>query len=110
MTRLLPLLLLAALLLGADSEPSDPPGTEVVVAFTRSRFEPARVEVRRGARVTFHSMADGAEPCSVVAADGSFESRPLWRNGEWSHRFVEKGTYGFFLKEHPETRGTAFVE
>jgi len=102
----LALLVLTALLLGADS---DPPGTEVVVAFNRDRFEPARVEVRRGARVTFHDMDAGAETLTVVAADGSFESRPLGRHGEWSYRFRDPGEHEYFLKESPETRGRALV-
>ena len=107
MIRVLLVTILAALLLAADS---DPPGTEVVVAFTRARFEPATVEVRRGARVTFHNMDAGADMLSVVAADGSFESRPLGRNGEWSRRFLREGEHAFFLKEHPETKGRALVK
>ncbi len=107
MIRVLLLSLLAALLPAAAS---DPPGTEVVVAFTRTRFEPATIEVRRGARVTFHNMDAGPETLSVVAADGSFESRPLGRDGEWSHRFLQEGEHLFFLKERPDTKGRALVE
>lgn len=106
MIRVLPIAILCALTLAAQA---DPPGTEVIVAFNRAGFEPSRVEVRRGARVTFHNMAADVR-YTVVAADGSFESRPLGRGGEWSHRFLEAGEHEYFLKESPETRGTAVVE
>jgi plastocyanin len=101
------LLLLAVFTLGADS---DPPGTEVVVAFNRHRFEPAAVEVRLGARVTFHNMDVGDSAYTVVATDGAFESRPLSTHGEWGHRFKVRGEHGFFIKEAPETQGSVKVE
>lgn len=104
----LPIAILAVLLLAAASD--DPPGTEVVVGFNRARFEPATVEVRRGTRVTFHNMDVDGGIYSIVATDGSFESRPLARDGEWTHRFLIAGEHGYFLKEHPETRGKAIVE
>lgn len=96
----------AAVLLGSDL---DPPGTEVIVAFSALRFEPAIVEVRRGTRVTFHNLHAGDEPYTIVAADGSFESWPLGPQGQWSHRFKTRGEHEYFLKEHPETRGKAVV-
>ena len=107
MIRLLSIAILAAFLVAADS---DPPGTEVIVAFNRIRFEPATVEVRRGARVTFHNMDAGEDTYSIVASDGSFESRPLGRGGEWTHRFRNAGEHEYFLKEHPETKGKAIVK
>jgi len=107
MIRVLLIAIFATILLGADA---DPPGTEVIVAFTRTRFEPAAVEVHRGARVTFHNMDAGAAVYTVVAVDGSFESRPLARGGEWSHRFVTNGQHEYFLKERPETKGRAIVK
>jgi hypothetical protein len=50
------------------------PTTEAIVTLGRHRFGPAVVEVRRGIRVTFHNV-DPSEVLTVVAADGSFESR-----------------------------------
>lgn len=61
----------------------DPPGTDVVVAFSRLRFEPATFEVRLGARVVFHNMETADGTFTIVASDGSFESRPLGAQGEW---------------------------
>lgn len=99
--------LAATLLAGAQA---DPPGTEAVVAFTRTRFEPATVEVRRGARVTFHNMDSGGQRLTVAASDGSFETPPLGPGGEWTHRFEAAGEHAYFLKERPETRGRALVD
>jgi len=99
-------LLAAALLTGIDA---DPPGTEVVVVVNRHRFEPASVEVRLGTRVIFHNSDVGDVSWTVVASDGSFESRPLAPGGEWSHRFVERGEHEYFVREHPETKGRALV-
>ena len=59
--------------------------------------------------MTFHNMEVTAATYTVVASDDSFESRPLYRGGEWSHRFRSAGEHEFFLKEHPETRGKAIV-
>lgn len=107
MVRLFSIVILATLLLAADF---DPPGTEVVVAFNRTRFEPATIEVHRGTRVTFHNMETGKETYSIVASDGSFESRPLGRDGEWTHRFLNAGEHEYFVREHPETKGKAIVK
>lgn len=107
MIRAIMIAIVALLLLAADA---DPPGTEVVVAFNRTRFEPATVEVRRGARVTFHNMEAGPATYTIVASDGSFESLPLGQTGEWSHRFLTNGEHEYFLKEHPQTRGKAIVD
>ena len=106
MKRTVFLLLLAVLLSGTDL---DPPGTEVLVAFNRTRFEPAAVEVALGTRVTFHCTEAGDEAYTIVATDGSFESRPLATHGEWSHRFTTRGEHEYFIKEHPETKGRALV-
>jgi plastocyanin len=106
MKRIVLLLALAPLLVGSDL---DPPGTEVVVALNRLRFEPAVVEVRLGARVTFHNMDAGDGTCTIVASDGSFESRPLAAHGEWSYRFRARGEHEYFIVEHPETKGRAVV-
>lgn len=100
------LLILATLLLGADL---DPPGTEVIVTFGTDGFDPPTVEVRVGARVTFHNLHVGDETYTIVAEDGSFESWPLGPHGEWSHRFGKRGDHVYFLEERPETRGTAIV-
>lgn len=105
--RLATVVLLALLLLAADT---DPPGTEVIVAFNSARFEPATIEVRRGTRVVFHNMDAGPDAYTIVASDGSFESRPLGSGGEWTHRFREAGEHAYFVKEHPEVRGKAIVE
>jgi hypothetical protein len=106
MSRALLLLVLTVLLLGSDL---DPPGTEVIVAFSPLRFEPSTVEVRPGTRVTFHNIHAGNDTYTIVASDGSFESWPLGPHGEWSYRFKTRGEHGYFIKEHPETKGKAVV-
>ncbi len=106
MTRTVLLLPLLAFLVGTDLDPS---GTEVVVAVNRLRFEPTTVEVRLGARVTFHNMDAGDGTFTIVASDSSFESGPLGTHGEWSYRFGTRGEHEYFIKEHPETKGKAVV-
>ena len=100
---------IALLLLGAGPHSPDPPGTEVMAPFTHGRFDPETVRVARGGRVTFHNLNAGDHTHTVVADDRSFESPPLGPNGEWTHRFPEKGEHGYHLREHPETRGRALV-
>jgi plastocyanin len=104
--------LLLALLLAAGMAKGDrdDPASEVIVTVSTARFDPAVVEVRRGVRVTFHSLSDLPGGLVVVAADGSFESWPLGMHGEWSHRFGDAGTLEYFVDQRPETRGRAIVE
>ena len=104
--RFVALVFLAGALLGADF---DDPASEVIVTFTRTRFDPAVVEVRRGVKVTFHSLDETPGGHVIVAADGSFESWPLGMNSQWSHHFKERGTHEYYVKDHPETRGSAIV-
>ena len=93
----------------ANSNPDDP-ATEVIVTVSTTRFDPSIVEIRRGVRLTFHSLADLPGGLTVVAADGSFESWPLGRHGQWSHRFTTVGTFEYLVKQQPEIRGRAIVK
>ncbi len=104
--RLLPILLLALGMAGAA--PYDP-ASEVIVTVSSSRVDPEVVEIRRGVRLTFHCLSDLPGGLVVVAADGSFESWSLGMNSQWSHHFAEIGTFEFFVKGHPETRGRVIV-
>ena len=92
----------------AHGEPSDP-ATEVIVTVGTQRFDPEVVELRRSVRLTFHCLAELPGGLVVVAADRSFETWPLGMYGEWSHRFTKAGTFEYFVKQHPETRGRAIV-
>jgi len=84
------------------------PAAEVIVTLSTQRFDPSTVELRRGVRLTFHNLA-ASETLTVVSADGSFESWPLGKHGQWSHTFAKAGRYEFFVGEHPEVRGIANV-
>ena len=97
------LVLLAPALLAAD------PATEVIVSVSSSRFDPAKVEITRGMRVSFHRRDPSPDPYAIRAADGSFESWPLENYSQWSHRFTERGVFEYFLVEHPEVRGKIAV-
>ncbi len=107
-TRFLLLALVLAASTAADG--SRDPATQVIVTVSTTRFDPATVQLRRGVRLTFHNLADVPGGLVIQAADGSFESWELGMHGEWSHRFTEPGTFEYFVKQHPETRGQAIVE
>ena len=59
--------------------------------------------------VTFHNIDRGDGTLTILALDGSFESRPLATHGEWSHRFTTRGEHEYFIKEHPETKGKSVI-
>ncbi len=85
------------------------PTAEVIVTVSRTRFDPAVVETRRGVRVTFHNLASDPGLLTLVADDGSFESWPLGPRSQWTHIFEQAGRHTFHVKEHPEVRGAAEV-
>ncbi len=102
------LIAIVALQPAPDLAQGNDPASEVIVTFSARRFDPARVEVRRGVRVTFHNLSS-TEVLTIVSASGAFESWPLGRHGQWSHVFTEAGRHEFHVKEHPEVRGFAEV-
>lgn len=102
--RVLLLAILGPALLGAD------PATEVIVSVSSVRFDPAKVEISRGMRVSFHRRDPSPDAYAIQAVDGSFESWPLENYSQWSHRFTEPGVFEYFLREHPEVRGTVTVK
>ena len=70
---------------------------------------PAVVEITRGMRVSFHRRDPSPAPYTIRASDGSFESWPLENYSQSSHRFTKSGVFEYFLREHPEVRGTIKV-
>ena len=95
--------LLALCLLAGD------PATEVIVQVSSYRFDPARIEVPRGTRVSFHRRDPAPETYVIQAVDGSFESWPLENYTQWSYLFDRRGEFEFFLREHPKVRGRILV-
>lgn len=78
----------------------------VTVSAVDNRYEPAKVEVKKGdaVRWVFAGMMDH----DVVARDGSFVSE-LQRTGEYVHVFTKSGEFAYDCSVHPEMRGLVVV-
>ena len=82
-------------------------GPTVVIG--HNRVEPAEITVAVGGIVHFHNEDAMPGGHTVVADDGSFESPPLGKGGDWHHLFATPGRHGFHIGEHPEAKGIVVV-
>ncbi len=97
--------LAAALLLVAA-----PALADVTVEVGHSHFEPATVTIKKGESVTFHNVDEMPGGHTVAAEDGSFQSPPLAKDEDYTHKFESPGTVKLKLIQHPNTTGEVIVE
>lgn len=112
MNRLFPLLL--ALTLVAPVAPAQaaaaPADATPRIEIRNFHFEPARLVVAAGTRVTWINHDE--EPHVVVGADARFgpPSPALDTDGVFSTVFTTPGTYAYFCSIHPQMTGTIVVQ
>ena len=110
MRRLLPLLLLAALLAACGGEGA----SKHPVAIKLIAFTPERVAIKRGETVTWtqtdasvHTVTSGRVTQTggevAEAPDGTFDSGQLAQDKTFAFTFDASGTFTYFCRIHPAT-------
>ena len=103
---ILALLVASLLALGVGIARAD----ESVVTVGHNRLEPSAITVKAGTVVRFHNEDQMPGGHTIVADDGSFQSPPLAKDQDWSHKFDKPGTYSYSIKQHPAAKGKVVVQ
>ncbi len=103
--RTLGLLLSTALLLAAV-----PALADVTVEVGHNHITPATVTIKKGESITFHNVDEMPGGHTVVAEDGSFESPPLAKDQDYTHKFETSGTVKLKILQHPKATAEVIVE
>jgi plastocyanin len=77
------------------------------IAIDNFAFSPTPRAVSAGTEVTWINRDD--VPHIIVDTKGTFSSRVLDTNQQYSHRFTTAGTYNYFCSIHPKMTGTVVV-
>lgn len=88
---------------------------EVTVEMSVTGFDPAVIEIQTGTTVTWHNTEPADYPVvsgyhSVVANDGSFDSKKVAPGARWSYTFNEPGTFDYHCSIHPHMTGQIIVK
>lgn len=97
---------LAAALLLAGA----PAIADVTVEVGHNHITPAKVTIKKGESVTFHNVDEMPGGHTVAAEDGSFESPPLAKDQDFTHKFESSGTVKVKILQHPKATGEIIVE
>lgn len=98
------------LLPGAVLADKDKHKDEARVEVGHGTFEPSAVTVKAGSRVSFKNVVEMPGGHTIAFEEIDAESGALGYGEKWSHTFKEPGTYHFYVKEHPDNKGTVTVE
>lgn len=82
-------------------------GNEADVRVVDFAFEPVELIIPAGTTVTWTN--DGERPHTVTADDGSFDSGRLDPGEQFSHTFLQTGTYSYHCGFHPDMQATIIV-
>jgi plastocyanin len=74
------------------------------------KFEPRRLTVAAGTRVTWVNRDDVPHTATSMARPKAFDSKTLDTDGQFSHVFTTPGTYEYFCAVHPHMRGEVVVK
>lgn len=127
-TKLLTILTLATIFLGACSTSATPKqglstpipgsqnpnsttavqGKEVEITISGNKFDPDNITIPIGTTVTWTNQ-DSVKH-TVVADDKSWKSNSLAKGETFSYTFDKAGTYAYFCNIHPKMKGTIIVE
>jgi plastocyanin len=83
------------------------PSNVLKVQIKNFLYAPAVLRVRTNDAVTFEN--DDAEPHTVTATGGAFDSASIDPGATWAHRFTRAGTYTYICSFHPNMRGLIVV-
>ena len=81
---------------------------EVEVKIDNFTFEPQRIVVKAGTRVTWINEDD--IPHTVVSSGKMFKSKTLDTSDAFTFTFTTPGDYAYFCSLHPHMTGTVIVE
>jgi plastocyanin len=84
------------------------PATSPTVHIHNFAFVPATLAVAGGTVVTF--VNDDAEPHTVTAVNGSYDSEALDTRASWAHTFAVPGASAYFCELHPMMKGRIIVQ
>jgi plastocyanin len=73
-------------------------------------FNPARITVAAGSKVTWSNRDDIPHTVTDAADPKTFRSPPLDTGDAFSHVFATPGTYRYFCSLHPHMQGTVVVK
>ena len=79
-----------------------------LVRISNFAFDPATLEVSRGAKVTWTNQDD--QPHTVTSTTKAFESSPLDTGDHFSFAFEKQGEYSYYCKIHPRMTGKVVVK
>ena len=99
------LTLAAALLLAAA-----PALADVTVEVGHNHFKPTTVTIKKGESVTFHNVDEMPGGHTVAAVDGSFQSPPLAKDQDYTHKFETPGTVKLKIIQHPNATAEVIVQ
>jgi plastocyanin len=97
----------AAATVPAAPAPADAAAESAEVSISQMQFMPARVVVKKGAKVTW--LQQDQMPHNVTASNGSFGSDTLTGGGSFTKTFDEAGTFSYYCGLHPSMRGEVVV-
>lgn len=80
------------------------------VEVSHGSFDPSEVTVQAGEEVVFENVVQMPGGHTIAFEEIDAESGALDKGQTWSHAFKEPGTYHFYVKEHPENKGSVVVE
>ena len=92
----------AGLLVGESSA-----AQTVTVTIRGMAFNPAYIEAGPGTTVVFINADDVVH--TATAVDGSWSSGDIPPGGSWRRRFIERATYSFYCRPHPNMTGTLAI-
>jgi plastocyanin len=90
------------------ASPSDKVARQIVI--DNFKFEPRRLMIRAGTRVTWINRDDVPHTATSTARPKAFDSKTLDTDGQFSHVFATPGTYEYFCAVHPHMRGEIVVK
>jgi plastocyanin len=83
---------------------------DVTVEVGHNHITPAKVTIKKGESVTFHNVDEMPGGHTVAAEDGSWQSPPLAKDADYTHKFDAAGTVKVKILQHPKATGEIVVE
>jgi len=83
---------------------------DVTIEVGHNRIAPATVTIKKGESVTFHNVDEMPGGHTIAAEDGSFQSPPLAKGQDYTHKFETSGKVKVKIVQHPQATGEIIVE
>lgn len=99
-----------SLILGLILLPAAALADKARIAVSHGSFEPSEVTIQAGGKVVFENVVEMPGGHTIAFEEIEDESGALGQGEKWSHTFDEPGTFHFYVKQHPDNKGTVVVE